>query len=251
MVTEINYTNIRRVLEDLLEHPMLSDLSLEQVIRHTVRFIAKHGYPKLYQDKIDNIEIKDFRGLLPCDLISIKQVKDLKSGLCLRSMTDNFPKGMEPGSSKQCIDPMNNVRRSFDSSYIGYSDGLTFKTSGRVIFTSIQNGEVQIAYKAMPVDDEGFPMLIDNEIYLEALENYIKVKVFTIKFDQGKISAGVLQNAQAEYAVSAKMLMSEFTTPSPSEMQSLANIWSTMIPQMRKFDEGFKTLGNREYLRKQ
>ena len=47
MVTEIQYTNIKRVLDDLLDHPMLTDLTLEQVVRHTMRFISKHGYSKL------------------------------------------------------------------------------------------------------------------------------------------------------------------------------------------------------------
>jgi len=37
--------------------------------------------------------------------------------------------------------------------------------------------------------------LIDDENYLAALEAFIKVKVFTIKFDTGKITAPVLQNA--------------------------------------------------------
>ena len=91
---ELQYTNIRRVLDDLTEHPLLRDLTLEQVVRHTVRFIALHGYPKLYQDKVADVEIEDFRGVLPCDLISIVQVKDLKTGVCLRSMTDRFVGGM-------------------------------------------------------------------------------------------------------------------------------------------------------------
>ena len=94
MVTEIQYTNIRRVLDDLLDHPLLRDLTLEQVVRHTIRFISLHGYPKLYNDKIENVEIKDFRGLLPCDLISIIQVKDLDTGVCLRAMSDNFTPGL-------------------------------------------------------------------------------------------------------------------------------------------------------------
>jgi hypothetical protein len=96
MVKETQYTSIRRVLDDLLEDAHMENLTLEQVVRHTVRFIEKHGYPKLYQDKQEDVEIHEFRGVLPCDLISINQVMEKKSGICLRSMTDSFTKGMQP-----------------------------------------------------------------------------------------------------------------------------------------------------------
>lgn len=229
MVTEIQYTNIRRVLDDIHDHPMLNNVTLEQVVRYTIKFISKHGYSKLYQDKQEEVEIHDFRGLLPCDLISIIQVKDDKSGICLRSMTDSFiPK-----------------EEAFRHSH----EELAFKTQGRVIFTSFPEGKVTVAYKAIPVDDEGFPLLIDNETYLDALEAYIKKQVFTVKFDQQKIAAGVLQNAQQEYAVAARLLLSEFTVPSVSEMESISRMWESLIPRVRQFDKGYKHLGDREYIR--
>lgn len=229
MVTEIQYTNIRRVLDDIHDHPMLNNVTLEQVVRYTIKFISKHGYSKLYQDKQEEVEIHDFRGLLPCDLISIIQVKDDKSGICLRSMTDSFiPK---------------------DEAFRHSHEELSFKTQGRVIFTSFPEGKVTVAYKAIPVDDEGFPLLIDNETYLDALEAYIKKQVFTVKFDQQKIAAGVLQNAQQEYAVAARLLLSEFTVPSVSEMESISRMWESLIPRVRQFDKGYKHLGDRQYIR--
>ena len=252
MVKEIQYTSIHRVLEDILDHPMLQNLTLEQVVRHALRFISRHGYSKLYQDKIEDVEIHEFRGTLPCDLISINQVKDIRTGICLRSMTDNFPKGMmSQPKGGPCIDPMNNVRHTpYIPPRLEYLEEPSFKTQGQIIYTSFPEGMVQIAYKAIPVDDDGFPLLIDNETYLDALEGYIKMKAFEVKFDQQKIPAGVLQNAQQQYYASAKLLQSELTTPSVSEMESITRMWNTMIPKMREFDRGFIHEGDREYLKK-
>ena len=255
MVTNIQYTNIRRVLDDITDHPLLRDVTLEQVIRHTIRFISLHGYPQLYQDKIDTVDIKDFRGLLPCDLISIIQVKDLKTDVCLRAMTDTFTPGLrpKPDMRNQPKDLLNNLKPLVDT-YIPpiqeYREEPSFKTQGRIIFTSFPEGRVEIAYKAIPVDEDGFPLLIDNETYLNALEAYIKVKVFTVKFDTGKIQAGVLSNAQSEYAWAAHLLQSEMITPSMAEMESMTRYLNTFIKPVRQFDNGFKDLGNREYLRK-
>ena len=249
MVKEIQYTSIRRVLDDLLDHPMLSNLTLEQAIRHALKFISRHGYSKFYQDKVEDVDIHEFRGILPCDLISIIQVKDLRTGICLRSMTDTFFPPEE--WMKDCVDPMNNMKHT---PYIPprreYVDEPSFKTQGQVIFTSFPEGKVSIAYKSIPVDEDGFPLLIDNETYLDALEGYIKMKVFEVKFDQQKIPSAVFQNAQQQYYASSRLLQSEFTTPSISEFESISRMWNTMIPKMREFDHSFKHAGDREYLKR-
>lgn len=248
MVTEIQYTNIRRVLDDLLDHPLLRDLTLEQVVRHTIRFISLHGYPKLYQDKEEEVEIKDFRGLLPCDLVSINLVKDAETGLCLRAMTDVFTPKEE--SIQPPTDLLNNMQGEYIAPMKKYMEEPAYKTQGRIIFTSFPEGNVEISYKAIPVDEDGFPLLIDNETYLNALEAYIKLKVFTVKFDTGKIAAGVLSNAQTDYAWAARQVQQEFIMPSMSEMESITRMLNTMIKPTTSFDNGFRNIGDREYRRR-
>lgn len=260
MVKEIQYTNIRRILDNLTEHPMLREITLEQVVRYTMRFISLHGYPKLYQTREAVVDIEDFRGILPCDLISIIQVKDEESKVCLRAMTDSFTPGMDIEGKprpKRPEDPMNNLRDQREDERDWYlppmrrlTGELAFKTQGRVIYTSFPHGRVLIAYKAVPVDEDGFPLLLDNENYLAALEAYIKKQVFTIKFDQGKIAAGILQNAQRDYAVLAGELQSEMLIPSVSEAEALTRYYNSLIPRVREFDRGFREMGNREYLKR-
>lgn len=254
MVKEIQYTSIRRVLDNLLDHPMLRDLTLEQAVRYTLRFISLNGFPKLYQDKIATLDIHDFRAELPCDLISIIQVRDCHSGICLRAMTDNFAQGMMPehhdhhGHHHRDIHHWHGYH---DHSTSAVHPELSFKTQGRILYVSFPEGKVDLSYKSIPVDEDGFPLLIDNENYLAALEAYIKKQVFTVKFDQGKIQSSILQNAQQEYAWLAGQLNAKFMIPSVSEMQSLTNMYNTLIPRMSQFYKGFRDLGDREWIRKQ
>lgn len=252
MVTEIQYTNIKRVLDDITDHPLLRDVTLEQAVRHTIRFISLYGFPRMYQDKIDTVRIKDFRGLLPCDLVSIIQVKDSDTGICLRAMTDTFvPNPIDDrNTSKDLLNNVNTPEEMYIPPRKKYEEEPSFKTQGRIIFTSFPEGCLEIAYKSIPVDEDGFPLLIDNETYLNALEAYIKVKVFTVKYDTGKIQAGVLSNAQTDYAWAAHQLQSEMTTPSMSEMESITRMLNTMIKPVTHFNNGFKDLGNREYIRR-
>lgn len=214
---DFKYVNIREILSRLLRHPLLQDVTLEQVIQYTVDFIGIFGLPKMYLDKEEVRTIKDYRAQLPEDFISIIQVKD-KNNLCLRSMTETF----SPNSHEK------------------YHMDSTYKVQGSIIFTSFKEGEIVVAYKAIPVDDQGLPLLIDNPVFLRALESYIKKEVFTILFDVGKISPAVLQNTQQHYAWAAGQLQSEFTIPSISEMESIRKDWCTLLQRTNRFKNSFK-----------
>ena len=67
-----------------------------------------------------------------------------------------------------------NKQKSFD---------LTYKVQGNIIFTSIKNGTIEIAYNSFKVDSEGYPMIPDNSSFIEALELYIKKQYFDIIFN--------------------------------------------------------------------
>ena len=233
MVKEYQYTNVRQVLDELKRHPLLQDLTLEQVVSYIVTFIGIFGMPKLYQDKEEVLHIEDFRAKLPCNCIQINQIKECKTGVCLRSMTDNFM-----------------PREHYDRS-AGYKipQELSFKTQGQVLYVSFKTGDVSVSYKAIPVDKDGFPLLIDNPVFLKALEAYIKREAFTILFDMGKIAPAVLQNTQQQYAFLAGQLQSEFTVPSISEMESIKRSWCTLIQRTTSFNGGFRNNGNQEYIK--
>lgn len=235
MISEISYINIREALSRVLRHPLLQEVTLEQAVQYTIDFIGIFGMPKLYQDKEEVLHIEDFRAKLPCDLISINQIKECKTGVCLRSMTDNF------------------MPREHRDKYEGHKrpQEFTFKIQGRVIYTSFKSGDIIVSYKSVPIDEDGLPLLIDNPVFMRTLELYIKMEEFTTLFDMGKISPAVLQNTQQQYAWSAGQLQSEFTIPSQSEMESISRMWNTLIQRTSEFDNGFSSLGNKEYIKLQ
>ena len=88
MVNNYQYVNIREILSRILRHPLLQDLNLETAIQYTVDFFGIMGLPSTYIDRVATVEIKEFRGVMPCDLISIGQVRH--NGNCITQMTDNY-----------------------------------------------------------------------------------------------------------------------------------------------------------------
>ena len=198
MWSNFNFVNVQLVLERILRHPLLQDVSLETAIQYTVDFLGIVGVP-VYEVKEASINVKEYRALLPNDVIAIHKV----------SRGNNELKHMASA----------------------YDDSDTYKTQGNILYTSFKDGIVDIVYKSIPTDDEGFPMIPDNSKFLKALELYIKKEWFTILFDMGKITPAVLQNTQQAYFFAVGQMNNEFTIPSVEEMKGISTMLNTILPK--------------------
>lgn len=231
----VNYISIRQVLDDLLDHPLLQDLSLERAVNYAIHFIQIVGVPNEFEEKTALIDIKDYRGCLPCDYYDMIQVRTYKEGeYCprvFRYTTDSFHHSPKKEDSD-----------TWD---------LTYKLQNSIIYTSIKEGTIEIAYHAIKVDKEGYPMIPENSSFIQALELYIKKKVFTILFDQGKINNAVLQNTQQEYAWAVGQAQRDLTMPTIDQMESISNMWTQLLQRSNEHSKGMKSLGRREYIRVQ
>lgn len=230
MIKEIKYINIREVLSRILRHKLLQEFTLEQAIQYVIDFMGIFGFPELYEHKETIVDICDYKGQLPCDLVEVEMLVDYKTNIPLRSMTSVF----NPGNKY----------------YNHLQQEPQFKIQNRVLFVTFPKGKVKLAYKAIPVDDEGLPMIVDNSKYLKCLELYIKCQLFTELFELGKISQQVLQHTEQEYDWAAGQLSEEFKTPSVAEMQTITNMMNQMIVRKDEFYNRFERLGNKEYWQK-
>lgn len=227
-----DYISIKQILDDVLDHPMMSKVPLERVVNHAVHFIRIVGMPNAFVEKTAIIPIKEYRGCLPCDYYGMIQVRTHHKGHrpgTFRYSTDNFHMSKDKGKGA----PMD----------------LTYKLQGNMIYTSIKEGEIEIAYHAMMVDDEGYPMIPDDSAYIRAFELYIKKGVFTTLFELGQINANILQNIQQEYAWAVGQAQSSLIRPSIDQMQSLTNSLNTLVVRATEHDRGFRDNGERELIR--
>lgn len=159
----VKYISIRQILDDLLEHPLLQDLSFERAVNYAVHFIQIVGVPNEFEEKAALVNIENYRGCLPCDYYDMIQVRTYKEGeYCpkvFRYASDNFhySSKKEPNGNSDTGD-------------------LTYKLQNNAIYTSLKEGVIEVAYHAIKVDDEGYPMIPENSSFIQALELYIKKK---------------------------------------------------------------------------
>lgn len=234
MIKDSKFITLKEVLSNVLRHPLLQNVDYEAAIQYAIEFISAVGLPDMFVNKEAIVTITNHRGYLPCDLVSVTMVKDMKTNICLRSTTDVF----EP------TDPILQERHIYP-----HPDN-TYKVQNQVLITSVKDGDLLVTYKAIPVDDMGAPLVMDNPTYIKALQAYIKQEAFTVLYDLDKIKPGPLQNAQQDYCWWVGKLQSELTIPSLAEMESIKNMWCSLIQKDTEFDSGFRYLGTREYIKK-
>lgn len=228
------YISLKQVLDDILDHPMLKDVSFERAVNYTVHFMRIVGCPRMFEEKTALVEIKNYRGQLPCDFNDIIQVRthsscDRKNYGVFRHTTDSFHMS-------------DNKQDSFD---------LTYKIQGNVIFTSMKGGTIEIAYNSFAIDSDGYPMIPDNSSFINALELYIKKKHFNVLFDTGKINQAVWTQVCQDYAWAVGQAQSDLIRPTIDQMQSITNSLNTLIWRVTEHKSGFVNNGSAEMIKLQ
>lgn len=233
-------TNIRRVADRIMRHPLLRDVPFETILDYTIDFLQIVGVPSLFEEKTALLHVENYRCMLPCDYVSMIQVRTAKK-----------VDGIEPNHRSHI-----SYRYSTDSFHMSnekpdvgrYGTDLTYKIQGSVIYTSTKDTDIEIAYNAIATDGEGYPLLPDNPSFLRALEAYVKKQQFTILFDLGKLQPAILQNAQQEYAFYVGQCQTDMIMPSIDQMESLTNLWTALIARANEHSKGFINSGSKEYL---
>lgn len=225
------YTNVRIILDKLLRHPLMQDISLETAVDYTIDFMRIVGVPSMFTEKTKVLNIEMYRALLPDDYHQMIQVRKV-DGPAFRYSSDSFHISDNKDTSKPITD-------------------LTYKIQGSIIYTSMEKGEIEISYQSIDTDDEGYPLLPDNSSFTRALELYIKKQWFTVLFDLGKISNAVLQNVQQEYAWAVGDCQTEFNRLSIDKAESFYNSWRTLIIRDTEHRTGFINNGTKERLKLQ
>ena len=238
------YTNVKVILDKITRHPLLQGISLENAIGYTIEFFNIVGVPTFFIDKYYEATVTNYRATLPCDYVSVNQIKG-QYGI-YRNTSDVFhcaPNVTVPTTTSVLDDTL--IVRSPEQPN---KQDRTFKIQGGYIFFSSSTDNIIMSYKAIPVDSDGFPLIPDNSNFIRALTAYIKKEYFTILFDMNRISQQVLYQAQQDYAFAVGACETDMLKLDLSKAESFSNSFRQLIVRTNEFQSGFSTLGSKEIL---
>lgn len=216
-----NYISIKQVISKVYRDLNLQDEERwEDMIEWSAEALEQVGAYMQYVHKTDTIPVSGFRAKLPCDFHKIVALE--YAGEHLRYLSGDYDTYYHQGDSK-------NLR---SSSAYGYNINSAF------INTNFDEGEMIIAYLAIPTDSEGFPLVPDNISYKEAIFWYILMKLLLGGYESKTFNYESAETRWHHYCSQAR---GKANMPNADMMESLKNQWNRLKPVMnnhRSFNTG-------------
>lgn len=121
------------------------------------------------------------------------------------------------------------------------------------IVTNKEKGFVKLSYKAIAVDERGYPLIPDLTSYQEAIYWYVTMKLTFPKFLKGKLGGRSVRDnrqvytyIQQQWNFYRNQAYAEAMMPTQDDMRSIKNDWLKLIPDVDADDFFFGPAGDRE-----
>ena len=111
---------------------------------------------------------------------------------------------------------------------------------------NVESGYLMIAYQAIPTDIDGYPLVPDEQSFLDALYWYITMKLYYPEWKQGRIRDEVYYDARRSWNYYCKQAYGNAMMPNIDQLESIKNSWLRLIPELDEHRGFFSTLGQEQ-----
>ena len=128
---------------------------------------------------------------------------------------------------------------------IRYED--TYIIDNDYIKTSFESGKICLSYKALPTDEDCYPLVPDDISFSEALFWYVYKKILLSR-PQFKNNGINYMTAEQQWKYYCTQARNAANYPDIDRYESFMNQWVRLIPNINRHDVGFEQLNTREDL---
>lgn len=129
---------------------------------------------------------------------------------------------------------------------VSKTDDLVYTITDSYIKTNVKSGYLMVAYQAIPTDGDGYPLVPDNQSFIDALYWYITMKMLYPQWAQGQVRDAVYYDARRSWNFHCKQAYGEAMMPNSDQMESIKNTWLKLVPEINHHDTFYSTLGQKE-----
>lgn len=228
--------SLKEIMWRVSAHPLMKDIMYEDAAMYAVEALRILNVSLLNENKLTNppIKIVDHKGRLPSDLVLIRGVKELGTNIAFRYSTDIY-------HADSC---------SEDFGACEYRDDYTYIVQSDVIITSKKECKVIMSYQALSVDEEGYPLIPDNQATREAIRYYIMYSHLEPLYDIGVVTDRAFQRIEQNYLWYMGAAQSSNVMQGLDHMESTMNALNKLIINTTEHSRGFRTLNKKEINKK-
>lgn len=204
----------------LLGGDIVDNVTEDDVITYAIELIGVVGMPQLFLNKVEQLEVHKNRAELPCDFVEEQAVK-CSNDVSFNASTDMF-----------------NVEES--KTFVP-----TYKIQGNFIVTSIEKGYIKLAYTAIKTDDDGYPMIVDDQAFIRALVSYIVYKRVFTDYINGRLpNENIMERVERNYETDMAIATSKLIQPTVDEFDNISRMMNSFIFRHNAKKTGFKNFGD-------
>jgi len=255
MIGQGSYTSLHSIMEEMnQDFKFLSgDIDWQDLLTWMGKFVGLIGAPKLYHDKTTgehpltpHITVADHHGALPVDFVSLLDggVRDSVTHEVYQPATDAFVQSY--GKAERTASETEVTQKV--EKQISYSDLKSYRINDYNITLSDDEATIEIAYKAFKIDDNGYPMLPDNDRIIEGCKWFIAEKVAFNLWGSGLMLDKVWNEIQTKREWYVGSAASAAITMTPDEMETFSKAWVRLNPIVTNHQHSWRFAGVREDL---
>lgn len=127
-----------------------------------------------------------------------------------------------------------------------------YRINNNVIFTEFKEGYINLAYKAYPIDDDGYLLVPDDEKLRAAVKYHLIYKIDYRNWRVNPASPGMkalLNDSEQKRDYYAAAARNKANIPNVAKMESIKNRWVSLIPRINEHRNGFTSLNKQEQRR--
>lgn len=228
--------SLKEIMWRVTNHPLMKDLNYDDAAMYAIEALRLINSSLTNENKITNppIKIDNHKSRLPKDLITIRGVKDANSNIAYKYSTDIYHADSCAEDFGQCI----------------YKDDYTYIVQNDIIITSNKECEILISYQSLMTDDEGYPLISDNQQTKEAIRYYIMYSHLEPLYDIGKVTDKAFHRIEQNYLWYMGAAQSSTTFQGLDHLESTMNALNRIIINNTEHARGFRTMNKKEINKK-
>jgi hypothetical protein len=126
------------------------------------------------------------------------------------------------------------------------SGDYTYLVVPGYIKTALKEGNLMVSYQAIPVDDDGYPMIPDDESFEEALYWYINMKLTYPEWKAGRVRDAIYYDARSSWNYYRKQAYGNAMMPNIDQLEAIKNAWLRLVPEINEHADAFTSLNERQ-----
>ena len=226
--------SVGNILWKVLKQPIVQDLKYEDAAEYAIEYLRLIGSALSFEDKVDKIQLNNYKASLPLNLISLKGIKyseeECTSGIAMRYASNIYHTNID-----------NNNNCDFQE--------YTYITQNNVITSAIKDGWLEISYSGIATDEFGYPLIPDNESFKVALEYYIIHRTLEGLWSMGKVTDKVFQYYEQKRHYYSAQATNSMTIKNMDQMETMFNAINRMIIDVNPQQTFYKNFGNKEVIK--